>query len=43
MSTLILTAYILVWPVISLAVLALIVTATVQDVKAAKRENRELV
>lgn len=41
--TLSLSLYILVWPVISLAVLAVIVTATLRDFRRARREGREVV
>lgn len=43
MDTLMLTIYILVWPVISLAVLAVIVCATVRDIRDARREGRDVV
>ncbi|MEX1214497.1 putative transporter small subunit [Saccharospirillum sp.] len=43
METLTLAAYVLVWPLISLAVLAVICVATWQDIRSAKRESRELV
>ena len=43
MQALTLAAYILVWPVISLAVLAVIVTATLRDLRRARSEGREVV
>lgn len=43
MNTMLLTTYILVWPVISLAVLGLIVGATVRDYLQAKRDGRDVV
>lgn len=43
MQTMTLAAYILVWPVISLAVLAVIVTATLRDLRRARREGRDVV
>lgn len=43
MQTFIFAAYILVWPVVTLGVLAVICRATLRDMRAAKRENRELV
>jgi len=43
METLILATYILVWPVISLAVLSVIVFATLRDFRCARREGRDVV
>lgn len=43
METLILATYILVWPVISLAVLSVIVFATLRDFRSARREGRDVV
>lgn len=43
MQTLIYGAYILIWPAITLAVLLLICAAVRKDIRAAKREKRELV
>lgn len=43
MQTLIYGAYILVWPVITLAVLIVLCAAVRKDVRAAKKEKRELV
>lgn len=38
-----LAAYILVWPVISTAVLIVIITATMRDLRRARSEGREVV
>ncbi|HLS42441.1 MAG TPA: putative transporter small subunit [Paenalcaligenes sp.] len=35
--------YILVWPVISAGILALLIFSLVRDLRAAKREGREMV
>ena len=43
MQAMTLAAYILVWPVISLAVLAVIVVATLRDFRCARREGRDVV
>lgn len=43
METLVLATYILVWPVISLAVLGVIVVATLRDFYCAHRDGREVV
>lgn len=43
MQAMTLAAYILVWPVISLAVLAVIVVATLRDFRRARREDRDVV
>ncbi|WP_218572983.1 putative transporter small subunit [Pseudomonas sp. gcc21] len=43
MQSLLLGSYILVWPLASLVVLALILTATLKDMRKAKQENRDLV
>jgi hypothetical protein len=43
METLVLATYILMWPVISLAVLGVIVVATARDFMCARREGREVV
>ena len=42
MQTFILAAYVLVWPLVSLLVLAVIGVATIKDIQAARREKREL-
>lgn len=43
MESLLLGSYILVWPVISSLVLAVIVVATLRDFRCAKREGRDVV
>lgn len=43
METMLFAFYVLIWPVVSLGVLAVICSATLRDIRAAKRENRELV
>ncbi|WP_218927569.1 MULTISPECIES: putative transporter small subunit [Halomonadaceae] len=43
MQTFILALYVLIWPLISLAVLAIIGVATVKDIRVALLEKRELV
>jgi hypothetical protein len=43
METVVLAAYILVWPVISSAVLGVIVFATLRDFRCARREGRDVV
>lgn len=43
MQTFILALYVLIWPLVSLAVLVVIGTATWKDIRAARREKRELV
>lgn len=43
METVILASYILVWPVVSLAVLSVIVVATLRDILCARREGRDVV
>lgn len=43
MQTLIYGAYILIWPVITLAVLVLLCAAVRKDMRIAKKEERELV
>lgn len=43
MQTFILALYVLIWPLISLAVFAVIGLATLKDIRAARREKRELV
>ncbi|MFA5632768.1 MAG: putative transporter small subunit [Porticoccaceae bacterium] len=42
-TALILASYILIWPIISLIVLAVIIGATVRDTRKARREGREVV
>ena len=43
MGTLVLGGYILVWPIVSLAVLGVIVGATCRDYLCARREGRDVV
>lgn len=43
MQTFILALYVLIWPLVSLAVLAVIGSATLKDIRAARRDKRELV
>lgn len=43
MQTFILAIYVLIWPLISLAVLAIIGVATVKDIRVARRDKHELV
>lgn len=43
MEALVLATYILMWPVISLAVLGVIVIATMRDFICARREGRDVV
>jgi hypothetical protein len=43
MQTFILGCYVLIWPLVSLAILAVIGVATVKDIRTARREKRELV
>ncbi|SDS09263.1 hypothetical protein SAMN05216421_0892 [Halopseudomonas xinjiangensis] len=43
MQTYILAGYVLIWPAVSLAVLVMILGATVKDARAARQEKRDLV
>lgn len=43
MQTFLYGFYILIWPAITLAMLALICNATLRDIREAKRENRDIV
>ncbi|MBQ0744507.1 MAG: putative transporter small subunit [Pseudomonas sp.] len=43
MQTFILALYVLIWPLVSLAVFAVIGLATLKDIRVARREKRELV
>lgn len=43
MSIGLLTAYILVWPVISAGILILLLTALFRDLRAAKKAGREMI
>ncbi|WP_029265330.1 MULTISPECIES: putative transporter small subunit [unclassified Microbacterium] len=43
METILLTAYVLVWPIIVVGVLVVVVRAFVKDAKEAKREGRDII
>lgn len=43
METVLLTAYVLVWPIIVVGVLAIVIRAFVKDAKEAKREGRDII
>ncbi|MFJ6531292.1 putative transporter small subunit [Microbacterium sp. NPDC091662] len=43
METILLTAYVLVWPIIVVGVLAVVIRAFVKDAKEAKREGRDII
>lgn len=43
METLLLAAYILVWPLISLAVLVLIVSVTMKELRDAREDGRDVI
>ncbi|WP_235906789.1 putative transporter small subunit [Pseudomonas saliphila] len=43
MQSLLLGSYILIWPLVSLAVLAVILIATLKDIRKARQEHRGLV
>lgn len=43
MQTFILALYVLIWPLISLVIFAIIGIATVKDIRVARRDKRELV
>ena len=43
METLLLTAYVMVWPIIVVGVLAVVIRAFVRDAKEAKREGRDII
>lgn len=43
METLLLTAYVLVWPIIVVGVLAVVIRAFVKDAKEAKHEGRDII
>ncbi|MGO4487251.1 putative transporter small subunit [Microbacterium sp. 2RAF4] len=43
METLLLTAYVLVWPIIVVGVLTVVIRAFVRDAKEAKREGRDII
>ncbi|WP_276322416.1 putative transporter small subunit [Vreelandella neptunia] len=43
MQTFILGSYVMIWPLISLVIFAIIGIATVKDIRVARRDKRELV
>ncbi|MFE7196366.1 putative transporter small subunit [Microbacterium oxydans] len=43
METLLLTAYVLVWPIVVVGVLAVVIRAFVKDAQEAKREGRDII
>jgi hypothetical protein len=43
METLLLTAYVLVWPIIVVGTLTFIIRAFVKDAREAKREGRQII
>jgi hypothetical protein len=43
METVLLTAYVLMWPIIVIGVLAVVIRGFVKDAKEAKREGRDLI
>ena len=43
METILLTAYVLVWPIIVVGVLTVVIRAFVKDAKEAKREGRHII
>ncbi|MGO1506795.1 MAG: putative transporter small subunit [Microbacteriaceae bacterium] len=43
METLLLTAYVLMWPIIVIGTLTVIIRAFVKDARAAKREGRQII
>ncbi|CAN7311701.1 MULTISPECIES: putative transporter small subunit [Microbacterium] len=43
METILLTAYVLVWPIIVVGVLTVVIRAFVKDAKEAKREGRDII
>lgn len=43
MEILVLTAYVLVWPVVVIGVLSIIIRAFVKDARQAKREGRQII
>lgn len=43
METLLLTAYVLVWPIIVVGVLAVVIRAFVKDAREAKRVGRDII
>ncbi|EQM74564.1 putative transporter small subunit [Microbacterium maritypicum] len=43
METILLTAYVLVWPIIVVGVLTVVIRAFVKDAKEARREGRDII
>lgn len=43
MQTFILALYVMIWPLVSLVIFAIIGIATVKDIRMARRDKRELV
>lgn len=43
METVLLTTYVLVWPVVTAGILAVIIRAFVKDAREAKREGRRII
>ncbi|WP_426621807.1 putative transporter small subunit [Microbacterium sp. As-52] len=43
METILLTTYVLVWPIIVVGVLTVVIRAFVKDAKEAKREGRDII
>ncbi len=43
MNGILLTAYILVWPVISAAILVMLVVALIRDLRSAAKSDREMI
>ncbi|MEA2118043.1 putative transporter small subunit [Halovibrio sp. HP20-50] len=43
MQTFIMALYVLIWPLVSLVIFAIIGIATVKDIRVARRDKRELV
>ncbi|WP_222836912.1 putative transporter small subunit [Advenella mimigardefordensis] len=43
MNELLLTAYILVWPVISAVILSVLIVALIRDLRAAKKSDGEMI
>lgn len=43
MQTFILGSYVLIWPLVSLVIFAIIAVATIKDIRVARRDKRELV
>lgn len=43
MSALGLTAYVLVWPILSVGILIMLIVALIRDMRAARRDNKEMI